>query len=189
MKKKKKLISTIIRMLFLCICSLIIGVKVYCWNARSLVRNPLPMPMGYGMSVILSGSMEPTYSVNDLVIIKKESDYAKGDVVVYQSGSQMILHRIVVEGQEAVITKGDANNTEDDPVSISDIRGKVVMRVPKVGHIVEFFQSTQGFLIVVILAVVLFELPYYREKKKDLEEQERIKEEIRRLRGERQEGK
>ena len=44
------------------------GINVYLWNASSLAGNAMPMPFGFGMAVVLSGSMEPVLSVNDLLL-------------------------------------------------------------------------------------------------------------------------
>lgn len=144
----------------------------------------MPMPFGYGISVVLSGSMEPTLSVDDLVIVHEQDSYETGDVVVYQSGNILVIHRIISIEGDAVITQGDANNIADQPIQLSDIRGKAVAHVPKIGAVGLFMKTPAGFLIVLIGAVVLFELPYWKERRKATAERERIIEEIKRLKGE-----
>ena len=86
----------------------------------------MPMPSGFGAAVILSGSMEPELSIDDLIIVKKSDNYDVGDIVVYQRNYELIVHRIVEINGNNVITKGDANNIEDDPISKKQIIGKVV---------------------------------------------------------------
>ena len=56
--------------------------------------------IGLAPYVVLSGSMEPTLSVDDLVIVRAAEDYAVGDVVVYQSGHSLVIHRIVAMSSE-----------------------------------------------------------------------------------------
>ena len=182
MRNKKFL--PVLRMAFLIIVSLVVGLKIYAWNARSLTGNVLPMPFGYGGAVVLSGSMEPAIMVDELIIVKAEDSYEVGDVVVYQSGSMMVVHRIMDMDGERVITRGDANNMDDSPVELAQIKGKVIYHIPKVGGVVRILKTPVATLILIVAAVLSVELPYQRDKEKKDEELERIKEEIRRLKEE-----
>lgn len=184
MSKKKSKWANIGRVIILIVISLIIGIKLYNWNAQTLAGNAMPMPFGWGVSVVLSGSMEPALSVDDLVIIHEQSSYETEDIVVYQDGSSLVLHRIKSIDGDEVITQGDANDTADQPIKASDIKGKAVAHIPFVGAAVRFLKSPVGFIIIIAAAIALLDLPYLRERKKATEEQERIKEEIRRLKGE-----
>ena len=178
---KKKVI---LRVVLLALLSLFIGLKLYHWNSETLVGNAMPMPFSYGISVVLSGSMEPELSVNDLVFVRAQDGYEIGDIVVYQEGRSLVIHRIISIDGDEIVTKGDANNIADSPISIKDVKGKETFHIPFLGGVVRFLKSTVGFVVVLILAVVLFELPYYNERKKAAKEQEKLKEEIRRLKGE-----
>jgi signal peptidase len=177
---KKKLIKAL-RVLMLVVISLLLGWKLYSWNAKTLVGNALAMPFGYGITVVLSGSMQPELSVDDIAIIREEESYSVGDVVVYQDGTSLVIHRIVDISGEVVTTQGDANDIPDNPISLDDIKGKEVAKISHLGVMVRFLKSTGGFLTVLVVAIVLMEIPYYFERKKFLEEQEKIKEEIRQL--------
>lgn len=181
MNKLKKIIGTCSRGILLLVISLLFGSALYSWNAETLVGNAMPMPFGIGASVVLSGSMETEYSVDDLVIVKRSDEYQIGDVVVYQSEHSLILHRIIAMEGDEVITKGDANNIEDEPIRKEYIKGRAIAKIPKAGGLVHFLKTPVGFLLVLILAIVLLELPYYRERRKVMDEQEKIKEEIRKI--------
>ena len=161
-----------------------LGVNLYHWNSRSLTGNMLPMPFGRGAAVVLSGSMEPTIMTNDLIFVKAQESYEVGDIVVYQSGKMLIVHRIVALEGDSVITKGDANNTADEPVPLSFIKGEVTGWVGGLGTAVRIIKTPVVSLILVICAVMLVELPYLKKKKKDTDELEKIKAEIRRLKAE-----
>lgn len=184
MSEKERKFKKIGRIILLIVISLIIGIRLYSWNAKTLAGNEMPMPFGWGVSVVLSGSMEPALSVDDLVIIHEQDSYETEDVVVYQDGSSLVVHRIISIDGDEVITQGDANNVADDPISLSDIKGKTVANIPLVGATVRFLKSSTGFVLILVAAILLFELPYMRERKKITETQEKIKEEIRRLKGE-----
>ena len=128
---------------------------VYLWNARTLGGNEMPMPFGVGASVILSGSMEPTLRVNDLVFIRRADCYQVGDVVVYQSGNMPVIHRLIALEGDMALTQGDANNVPDAPVSMTSIKGKLALRIPYAGMAVQAIQTMPGTLAVIGLAVWL----------------------------------
>ncbi len=176
--------NKILRRLFLALFGLILGINVYLANANSVIGNKLPMPFGFGAAVVLSGSMEPALSVNDLLVIRKAGDYAVGDIVVYQDGHSLIVHRIVQDNGETVITRGDANHTEDSPIYRSNIKGVVVGHIPLLGAFVNALKTPIGILLVLLCAFLLIELSFRKEKEAGEEQIEAIKEEIRRLREE-----
>ena len=74
----------VLRALLIIVISVTIGLTVYTWNARRMFHNELPMPFGVGAAIVLTGSMEPTLNVNDLVIVKKTDNIEIGDIVVFQ---------------------------------------------------------------------------------------------------------
>ena len=182
--KGKNSVKALGRLLLLAVISLVIGLRLYSWNARVLAGNAMPMPFGWGLSVVLSGSMEPSLSVNDLVIVHEQAAYETGDIVVYQSGNMLVCHRIVSLQDGTVTTQGDANNAPDPPIGLADIKGKAVAQVPGVGAAGLFLKTPAGFGLAVIVAVLLFELPYWQQRKKADAERQRIKEEIKKLKGE-----
>lgn len=184
MKEKKKTLKSIGRIALLALISLIIGLSLYSWNAQTLAGNAMPMPFGFGMSVVLSGSMEPVLSVNDLVFVLESDHYDVGDIVVYQDGSALVIHRIISVDGDEIITMGEANTAPDEPITVSAIKGKAIGHIPFVGAVVRFLKTTIGTVLLIIAAIVLFELPYLQKRKKAEADKEKIKEEIRKLKGE-----
>ena len=177
----KKKLKTVLRTALLILIAIMIGVSVYSFNASRVAGNAVPMPFGVGVAVVLSGSMEPDLSVGDLLLIAERDDYAVGDDVVYQDGHMAVVHRIIAFEDGKVITQGVANNVPDDPIDPSVIKGEVVLSVPFVGYLVDLIKTPLGIIVLLGLAVWLLESSFRREKKKDMEKLEDIKEEIRRL--------
>lgn len=177
----KGALKKILRWIALSLCALILGLTLYGANASKLLGQQMPMPFGYGAAVVLSGSMEPTIAIDELIIVRAQEDYTVGDIVVYQTGRTPIVHRIVSIDGEDVITRGDANNTNDDPIAFSRIKGKVILHIPYMGMVVRLLKTPPATILLIVIAVLLVELPYRKEKSKKNEELERIKEEIRRL--------
>lgn len=183
-KNKKNVIKSIVRIVLLVICGLIIGFNVYLANANRLVGNQLPMPFGRGAAVVLSDSMKPNLSTGDLILVKETDSYKKGDVVVFQDGNILVVHRIIGLDGEKITTQGDANGTPDEPIEASAIKGKVTGHIPGVGNIVNFIKTPVGTLLIIAAAVLLIEIPRRSEKKRDDDEKQKIIDEINRLRSE-----
>lgn len=178
---KKFFKSSVIRYLILSVLAGMIGVNVFILNARHLTGNAVPTPFGYGASVVLSGSMEPTLSVGDLLIVQVQDSYEVDDIVVYQSGKMPVVHRIVELDEEMVTTRGDANNTNDEPFPVTAIKGEVIAVVPGVGQVLWTLKSPVATVIMLVLAVLLVEWSLRSGKDEKEAEKEKLKAEIRAL--------
>lgn len=174
-------LKNILRIALLTLICTILGLRLYSWNASTLVGNTMPMPFGYGSAIVLSGSMEPALHVDDLIIVKQSDNYKVGDIVVFQNSRELIIHRIICIDEDKIITQGDANNIADDPISLNDIKGKAQKRIPKLGVLVRFLKKPIG--IILLLAAVFFLTEYSFRKKKESAQKDldAIKAEIRRL--------
>lgn len=170
-----------LRGLLILVVSLILGIHIYLWNGYQLVGNKLLMPFGYGMSVVLSGSMEDTLSVNDLAVIHRQKEYEIGDIIVYESDGELIIHRVIKMEGDKLVTQGDANYFPDSPIRFSDIKGKMIGHIPKIGVIIRRLKTPVGVLVTLVAAVVLLELSYWKEGSTEKQEQEKLREEISRL--------
>jgi signal peptidase len=104
--------------------------------------------LGFYPTIIASGSMTPTMDVGDLamVIPVDPSKIQVGDIIQFWNGEEMILHRVIdIGGEGSTIffqTKGDDNPTPDsDPVLPAQIRGKLILTIPKLGWISIYFKT------------------------------------------------
>ncbi|MDN5375927.1 MAG: signal peptidase [Thermacetogenium sp.] len=92
-------------------------------------------------AVIYSGSMRPTLEVGDIVIIARKNPdlLTVGDIIAYRVEGSPIptIHRVIeVEGagfDRKFITKGDDNDQPDEPVQQGQVKGKVVLVIPRLG--------------------------------------------------------
>ena len=187
MNKNGKNWATYLRLPLLCLVAAIIGINVYTWNASRVAGDAFPMPLGFGVSVVLSGSMEPALSVGDLLIVTEQDGYSVNDMVVFQEGRSAVVHRIVAMDGETVTTKGDANNTADDPFSSELIRGKVVLVIPVIGYLVSIVKTPIGTVLLLALAVWLLNRSFGRTQKENDDRLSKIREEIERLKAEQNE--
>ena len=176
--------TSIIRRVILVILGLIIGTNAYLANAKTLTGNQMPMPFGYGAAVVLNARMESVLSKGDVIIVEVKECYKVGDVVVFQSGKSLIVHRIIKIDDKKVITQGDANNVADPEFDTQFIKGKEVFRIPYIGVLVDIIKTPTGTIVILILAFWMVEYSFRKQKNEDSKKHEEIKAEIRRLKEE-----
>lgn len=124
---------------------------------------------GYRYYDVLTASMEPEYSVGDLIFVKltDSADINVGDVVTFNPGGSedaYLTHRVVEKldnyqgsGVTCFKTKGDAN-ANADPFIIDESRmiGVVKSYVPYLGYVVLFVQTYYTAIIVFIILFSVF---------------------------------
>ena len=166
MPKPLKAIGKWLSASFAAVCMLC-AAALGCTAIAKAAGNPLPTIFGWGNAVVLSGSMEPELPVGALLWIHRQSTYAIGDVVTYEENGTLVTHRLVSIAGDTVITRGDANNTDDSPIQTVQIRGKVSAVWPGAGNILLFLKSPLGMLLLVICGGLILFLPgrFGKEKK------------------------
>ncbi|WP_081861594.1 signal peptidase I [Cellulomonas sp. HZM] len=105
----------------------------------------VPLLLGATPYTILTGSMQPTMPPGTLVVTRPTpvDRIDIGDVVTYQLHSEqpeVVTHRVVgvgtqSDGSHVFLTRGDANNADDDPVLAVQVRGVVAYHVPYLGYV------------------------------------------------------
>ncbi len=180
-KTNKKTVNMIIRGVVILIASVFIGIQFYNWNARNVAGDNMPMPFGVGVSVVLSGSMEPALSVDDVLVVKSQKEYFVDDMVVFNDHGTLVVHRIISIVDGKITTKGDANDSADEAITAEVIKGKVVKVIPSAGKLLNIVRSPIVVILVLGAAILLMELSFKKEKKDSEADLEPIKEEIRRL--------
>ena len=124
--------------------------------------------MGYKPFIVMSGSMETTINMGDLVIVKKvnSSNIHTGDIIAFKNGNIVISHRVreVINdsGTYKFKTKGDNNNVADDFVVSSDaIEGIFVNKIPGLGSILLFLGKPIGLLMVILVIIIVSTALYF----------------------------
>jgi len=89
------------------------------------------------MVTVLSDSMEPTLYRGDITIIKNETIYNIDDIIVFEQPDGIYIHRIIAEREGFEFrTAGDRTGAPDQwSIIKEDIKGKVILTIPKAGHI------------------------------------------------------
>ena len=136
--------------------------------------------------IVLTDSMYPEIQSGDLILCHTEDaeEVAVGDVISFfdpaGNGTSVVTHRVVeitadAEGNLAWVTKGDANNTQDQAiVPAENLVGVYTQRFAKLGNIAMFMQTTQGLIVCVVCPIILLvaydmirRRLYERSRKKD----------------------
>lgn len=119
---------------------------------------------GYSVLSTETGSMAPTIEKGDIVIIKIGDEIRENDIITYKKNNVLITHRIMNIDGDTIIAKGDYNNTEDEPITKSQVIGKTVFIV----HNVEIWKKVftdMHVIIPVVITIILFILMIsYKEK-------------------------
>ncbi len=148
-------------------------VIIACWYAiivKMILKVDVPMVGGYSALIVLSGSMEPTIKIGEVIVIHAQKDYKIKDILTYREGGILVTHRIVDETETTYTTRGDANNTDDSPIKKTQAIGKTIFHIPYLGKAILFVQSPIGLasvLAVLIGLKVMYSL--IRTKQEDLE--------------------
>ena len=87
---------------------------------------------GYTFLEVVTGSMSGTIEVGDGIIVKLTSDIKENDIIVYKKADNLITHRLIKIEEDRLITKGDANNVPDEPITKDMIIGKVIFIIPQI---------------------------------------------------------
>ena len=181
-----KKVTGALRIALLVVISVVFGFGIYRWNAQSLTGNIMPMPFGVGVGVVMSGSMEPELSVDDVIFVQEKATYEVGDVVVFQQKNVLVVHKIIAIDADMVTTQGTANNTPDEPMNVSAIKGVVTFHIEGLGGVVNWLKSPFGTICILAVAGLLLVWSYSTEKKEKDERDEQIdeiKREIEKLKG------
>ena len=130
--------------------------------------NGVPSILGIRPFSIQTDSMYPTLNPGDLIIstaVKDASELQPNDIITYWTvinGERVLnTHRItdIYDGGNYRIfaTKGD-NNLIADPLTVheSEVVGKFSFKIPGIGKVFDYLQTSTGFLLVVVLPVFIF---------------------------------
>ena len=131
-KKGSKILGTILNfLLFIVFIIMLIGVY-YIVQIRILNKEYANM-FGYTFFEVATGSMSHTIEIGDIVVVKLTNDVNENDIIVYKEDKSFITHRLIKMDGNDLITKGDANNSEDKSIVKEQVLGQVIYVVPKVG--------------------------------------------------------
>lgn len=133
------------------------------------IQGNTPTVFGYTIFRITTGSMQPELMIGDIIldkIVEDESEISVGDVVTFEGGSQfdnlLVTHKVIKapytdeQGDVMLQTHGVANEIDDTPINFSQVRAKMVCKVPYIDTLYNLFLSPSGLLIMILLIILVF---------------------------------
>lgn len=186
-QNKNKTLQIVVRCIIAVLLCAVLYTAVFFVAVKIQNPNAVPMPFGFGASLVLSGSMEPEISTDDLVFVKRADELHVGDVVLYNTGGSNVLHRITKIDGDIITTQGDANNTEDKPISASVVLGVYIGKVPSGGKIIRFVTNPPFVMAVVFLLIVAAVTWMFVEEHRERKKLDSIKAEIESIKAENEE--
>lgn len=181
-KENKKSVSDLIVTIACIILVPILIINLWIIVQSKTNQDKVPSVFGYKPFLVLSGSMEGKILKGDLIITKTiNPDKLKvNDIVAFRDAEGTVTtHRIIDEiekdGERLFITKGDNNSTQDQNlVSLNDIEGIFVLRIPSLGSIMKSLSEPTTIMILMFGITILFGIGFMISTKKQqaLERQE-----------------
>lgn len=165
-------------------------------------KDEVPSLAGVFPMIVLTDSMYPAIESGDLIICHtaQAEEIAVGDVITFYdpmgSGTSVVTHRVLEiqnqDGELLFITKGDNNNVEDQvPVTAEELIGIYQSRIPALGNVAMFMQTTPGLIVCVVCPIILlvgFDMlrrrKYEKAKQQDTDALLAELEELRRMKAE-----
>ena len=169
-KEKTSVGHKILTVIGIVLCVILIPVLII--NCTLIVKSyidkeAVPTIGGYAPLIVLTDSMYPTIDAGDIIIVKSGAaeDVEKGDVIAYfdpaSKTGAIVTHRVMdistdKDGTTIFQTKGDANNAMDKMwVRSEELVGEYQFRIPNMGHVAMFMQTTTGLIVCVVLPILL----------------------------------
>lgn len=123
--------------------------------------------LGFQCYNVISGSMEPEYSVGDLLYVKSvdPSTIQVGDDITFILNEDLMVatHRVVrIDAEKQhFYTKGLANDIEDsEPVHYNNVIGVPYFSLPLLGYVSDFIQNPPGSYVAIGIGIVLLLLVF-----------------------------
>lgn len=153
MKLLKKILMTFIWIVLI----LLVTFNVYNFVSIKILHKELPKIFGYSVLEVVSGSMEPTIMVGDLIVIDTDcEEYQKGDIITFRDvNGSFVTHRIVEIGVDEMITKGDNNDSQDEAMSPATIVGKYVTRIPQLGSVMSSLKNPLVMALILAIGIIV----------------------------------
>jgi len=177
-KPPPKAIGLILNILTICFTLfLVAGSTIFAFS-----NSETKSLFGYRFYNVLTPSMEPAFRPGDMIFVRLVNDPSQvrvNDIVTFSpsiNSDAFLTHRVTEllpggENQPArMVTKGDANNAADPPVSLNAVIGVHRFTIPYFGNIIDMMRTNLVMVIVCFAAIFLLITvlrAYFAAKKQD----------------------
>lgn len=166
-----EIIKKVIVNLIILVLSIIAILVIWGFIQLNIQNKEYVNIFGYSVLSTETGSMSPTIEVGDIIIIKIGDEIKENDIITYKQDDVLITHRIEQIDGDTIITKGDYNNIQDEPIERNQVIGKAVYIINNVEVWKQVFTDMHVIIPMVITIILFILLVAYKEKigeKKDV---------------------
>lgn len=158
MKEKLKNIDFVAIILII-----ILVILLFCYSQIKIFGKKYINFCGYTIFQVITGSMADTIQIKDIVIVKLTQDVEVNDIITYKSGEDFVTHRVIKIEDNKITTKGDANNSEDNPITKDEVVGKVVFIISNIAVWMNVFRTPE-VLLAIIFTIIMIKILFFRKK-------------------------
>lgn len=152
------ILKKILKIILWFLLVIIIIYNLYSFISLKILKKDITSIKGYSVLEVVSGSMEPTINVSDLIIINQnDKKYKKNDIVTFKDvNNSFVTHRIIDITKKGYITKGDANKSADlEYISKDKIVGKYVFKISKLGSFIKAIKNPIVLILIFIIGIMI----------------------------------
>lgn len=167
-KKRIKIVDKLINVVLdiaIFIFGVILLITLYNNIQVKILKNTYSSFFGYSIFGVQTGSMADAINAGDWIIVRNSNEIKVNDVVTYYRDGDFITHRVVEAYNGTYITKGDANNAKDEPISRDQIVGKVVKILPNFTVIQKVLFNP---IVLMALIITLYLIGFLFKKKNNI---------------------
>lgn len=157
----KKIIKLIIDIITCIIIALVAIYLVFAVYNKFINKDGKFLIGKYYIFQIATGSMEHELVAGDYIVVEKTDNYKVGDIITYREDDYYITHRINQMDENKIITKGDANNSSDSPISKDKIVGKFLFKE----SILTILTKYKVLVLAILVAMIILESAFSKDQK------------------------
>lgn len=169
-EKKPSLISKIFNFFFYTLISIVIVVALLYTVVNLAGNNGISTILGHTVGSVQSGSMSGTFEKGDIIVSKQidGEEVKEGDVISFwyhdPQADQIIVvtHRVIeLRADGKIVTQGDVANKANsvdkiEVISKGDVISRYSFKIPYVGAVLDFINTSTGFFVCILIPVFLF---------------------------------
>lgn len=169
-EKKPSLLTKIFNFFFYTLISIVIVVALLYTVVNLAGNNGISTILGYTVGSVQSGSMSGTFEKGDIIVSKQidGEEIKEGDVISFwyhdPQADQIIVvtHRVIeLRDDGKIVTQGDVANKANsvdkiEVISKGDVISRYSFKIPYVGAVLDFINTSTGFFVCILIPVFLF---------------------------------
>ncbi len=166
-------ITNLILNILLVFFGIVLLVSIYTSIQTKILKKEYVDFFGFSIFEVQTGSMSGTIEAGDWIVVKLTDRVELNDVVTYKYKNEYVTHRIIEVYSDKYITRGDANNSDDEPINHDQVIGKVVKTLSNFA-VARKIIFNPTVLITLIVTIFLFNIAF-KKFNKNTEEDKKLK--------------